>query len=174
MQQTVRNPISSPVFYQRHPAPRHGRRELLLPLLAPVGVAFLLVGGADIALTWYPLRIGAVDWELGTIMQTLNGLPVFALGLALLSARAAAGARRWPAVSVSIAMILVAIAIVAMAGLLALSVPVALNAVQDPAVLQGLKKAVLKAAVQVVAYPTMFVWLAVRTLRRAADSTEAA
>lgn len=174
MQQKVRNPISSPVFYERPPVPRPVRRELLLPLLAPVGVAFLLVGGADIALTWYPLRIGSVEWELGTVMQTLNGLPVFALGLALLSARAAAGSRRWPAVSVSVAMILVAIAIVAMAGLLALSVPVALHAVQDPAVVQGLKKAALKAAVQVVAFPTMFLWLAVGTLRRAAGASEAA
>ncbi len=176
-QQRQRERISPAVMLERAPIVRPVRRESLTPLLGPLGIAFLLVGGADLVLTWYPLRIGSVDWELGTIMQTLNGLPVFALGLVLLAAWSVARARHWAIVSVSVAMILCAIAIAAMALLLALSVPAALHAMPDPAVLLGLKKAAAKAAVQVVAFPTMFLWVAVRALRKlafSADSPEAA
>ncbi len=173
MQQlTQRERITPAMIFERAPAARPARRDALTPVLAPLGLAFLLVGGADIALTWYPLRIGSVEWELGTIMQTLNGLPVFALGLVLLAAWAMARARRWTLVALAGGMILAALAIMAMAGLLALSVPVALHAVQDPGVLSGLKKAAAKAAVQIVAFTILFLWVAVRTLRRAATSTD--
>ncbi len=165
--------LSPALMLERVPIVRQARRDVLVPLLGPLGIAFLLVGGADLALTWYPLRIGSVEWELGTIMQTLNGLPVFSLGLVFLAAWAGARGRRWAVASVAVGLILTALAILAMAGLLALSIPAALHAVQDQAVLLGLKKAALKAAVQVVAYPTMLLWVAVRALRRTTNSTGA-
>ncbi len=167
-----RDRFSPAIMLERAPVVRAVRRDLVTTLLGPLGLAFLLVGGADLALTWYPTRFGSLDWELGTIMQTLNGLPVYALGLVLLAAWGVARGRRWAVVGVSVGLILSALAIVAMALLLALSVPVALHAVRDPAVLLGLKKAAVKAAVQAVAFPTMFLWVAARTLKRAAPSVD--
>ncbi len=164
--------LSPAVMLDRVPVARPSRRESLAWALGPLSIAFVLVGGADIALTWYPLRIGNPQWELGTIMQTLNGLPVLSLGLVLLAVWVAASGRRWALLSVAVAMILTAVAVVAMGALLSLSVPLALHAVQDPAILQGLKKATAKAAVQVATFASVFLWLGVRGIRKASKRLE--
>ena len=64
-------------------------------LLLPVGLAFLVAGGADLVLTWFPAAFGTAEWEFGTITQTLNGLPVPTLGLALVGVWGAVTSRRW-------------------------------------------------------------------------------
>ncbi len=162
--------IPPALLLERAPVARPLRRDAVMAILAPLGIAFALVGFADLALTWYPLRIGSPEWEMGTIMQTLNGLPVPALGLVLLAARAMAG-RRAAAVTIAVVLVLCALAIAGMGALLALSVPIALKAVQVPAIHTGLMKAVAKAAVQLVAFGSLFLWVAARALRKPASTS---
>ena len=64
-------------------------------LLGWVGVAFIVVGGVDFALTWYPMNFGNREWEFGTVTASFNGLPILLLGQGYCSLpgsrRAAAG-----------------------------------------------------------------------------------
>lgn len=141
--------------------------EAATRLLGPAGLAFILVGGADLALTWIPTAFGTPEWEFGTISQTLNNLPVPTLGVVLLTAWAAATGRRTAVRILGVVAVLLALAIVAIGGLFLLTVPVALHAVKAPLIVLGLKKAIAKAAVQMVAYPVAYLWLAWAGLRRA-------
>lgn len=135
-------------------------------LLCAAGLAFLLVGGADLALTWYPAGFGQAEWEFGTVTATLNGMPVLLLGLALVVGWSAAAPRRWVARGLAVALGLFALAIIAMAMLYATTIPLALKAVPDPLVLIGIKRAILKTAVQAVVYPAALFWMAVFTWRQ--------
>ncbi len=123
-------------------------------LLGWVGWMLVVVGGVDSLLTWLPLSLGQPEWEFGTVTASLNGLPLPVLGLVLvLVANLMAG--RTLMVRVVAVMMLVLAVMVLVAGLLyALNVPLALRAVSDPLARQGVLKAMVKTAVQVVAYPT--------------------
>ena len=136
-------------------------------LLGWVGLTFALVGGVDVLLTWYPAHFGVAEWEFGTITASLNGLPLFTMGLALLLGSQVARGRRKGVRIVAWLLLAVAIAIVLAALLWATSVPLALRVVSDPVVKTGLEKAVVKTCVQAVAYPVGFVWVALKALRHA-------
>jgi len=62
-------------------------------LLATAGWAFLVVGGMDVGLVWYPAAFGNAGWEFGSITTSLNGLPLPLMGLALVLASATARAK---------------------------------------------------------------------------------
>jgi hypothetical protein len=64
-------------------------------VLGWIGLAFLVVGGSDFALVWFPLNFGNPEWEFGTVTQSFNGLPILLLGLGLLVAGADQVGRRW-------------------------------------------------------------------------------
>jgi hypothetical protein len=50
-----------------------------------VGGAFTVVGLVDLALLWYPVRLGNAPWEFGTLSATFDNLPMTALGVALVT-----------------------------------------------------------------------------------------
>ena len=129
-------------------------------LLGWIGWVYIVVGGVDSLLTWLPLSLGQPEWEFGTITASLNGLPLPVLGLVLvLCANLMAG--RVLVARVVIGLMLLLALIVLVAGLLyALNVPLALRAVTDPVARQGVLKAMIKTAVQVVAYPSGLIALA--------------
>ncbi|HEU0078162.1 MAG TPA: hypothetical protein VFQ76_10965 [Longimicrobiaceae bacterium] len=135
-------------------------------LLVPTGLAFLLVGGADLALVWYPLGFGSAEWEFGSVTSMLNGLPVLVMGLAFLGMAAVASGRRWAGRGIAAVLALLAVAVVLMAALYATTVPIALKAVPNEQVALGLKKAIAKTTVQAAVYPVLLVWLAIATWRR--------
>lgn len=135
-------------------------------LLVPTGLAFLLVGGADLALVWYPLGFGSAEWEFGSVTSMLNGLPVLVMGLAFLGMAAVASGRRWAGRGIAAVLVLLAVAVVLMAALYATTVPIALKAVPNEQVALGLKKAIAKTTVQAAVYPVLLVWLAIATWRR--------
>ncbi|HEX3157116.1 MAG TPA: hypothetical protein VHQ45_01240 [Gemmatimonadaceae bacterium] len=142
--------------------PNVGRR-----VLAALGLTFLVVGLTDLALAWYPLVLGNPEWEFGTVSATINGLPVPTLGLALLGVAAAQSERRWHARLVGVLANLFLLALLGCAMLYALTVPVALQSVQEPMVRVGLVKGMVKAGVASTAYIVFFGWLAWRLLRPA-------
>jgi hypothetical protein len=135
-------------------------------LLGWIGVVFTFVGGLDLLLTWYPPRFGNAEWEFGTVSASLDGLPVLTLGLALTLGAAAARGQRWLLRSLTIVLLILATLIGVWAVLYATNIPIALQAVTDPSIRTGLKKAIAKAAGQSVLYPVAFVWLAIVSWRR--------
>jgi len=155
-------------------APKKGARpplgpapELAWKILGWLGFAFTLVGGADLALTWYPWRFGNPEWEFGTVSAMLDGLPVATLGLVLLLAVGVATGRRWLVQAMAVILLALAMVIVLAAVLYATNVPIALRAVQEPLVRTGLKKAIAKSAVQATVYPLVLAWLGWLAWRRA-------
>lgn len=136
-------------------------------LLAGVGALFVIVGGADLALTWLPLGFGNPEWEFGTVTAMMDGLPVPTLGLVAVAGAARLAGARGIARGVSVVLVVLALWIVGAAILYLTTVPIALRAVTDPVIRAGLDKAVTKTAVQCVAYPIGLAWLAVAAWRRA-------
>jgi len=131
------------------------------------GLTFLLVGGVDFALTWYPLDFGNREWEFGTVTAGLNGLPVPTMGLVLLLVGALLVERRWWAGIVAVVswgtLLWVLVGVV----LWATTIPIALQAV-PPEVALGLKKALVKSALQSLMYPVILAylgWSAVKAMR---------
>lgn len=130
-------------------------------LVGGVAALFVVVGGADLALTLMPLGFGNPEWEFGTVTSLLDGLPVPTLGLVGVVAAALARGSRGIARMGAALLGALAVSIVAAAVLYATTVPIALRAVTDPVIRTGLSKAVAKTAVQCVAYPIGLGWLAV-------------
>src|SRR5207245_6313338 len=48
-------------------------------LLGWIGLAFALIGGGDVLLTWVPMHFGSPEWEFGTITSSLDGMPVLTM-----------------------------------------------------------------------------------------------
>ena len=134
-----------------------------------VGLAFFILGSTDVALTWLPVDFGNREWEFATVTASFNGMPVIILGLMLVVVVAALEARRWWALGGGIVGLALLVFVLGAIGLWATNLPLALGAVEG-AVLTGLKKAVLKTAVQSVVLPLVFAAIAYygfRTFRTA-------
>lgn len=127
------------------------------------GLAFVLVGGLDFALTWYPFDFGNREWEFGTVTASLNGLPVPTIGLALLLIGALLLERRWWAGMASVAAFGLTLWVLAGAVLWITTVPLALQTVPVE-VATGLKKAVVKSAFQTAIYPPVLAFLGWRAV----------
>jgi hypothetical protein len=133
-----------------------------------IGVAFAVVGGMDLLVAWVPQSFGQPEWEFGTISQTLDGMPVFALGLALVLTAAVVEDNRRLARVLAGVFVGLGVVILLMAVLYLTVVPLALKSVPDPVIRQGLMKAIVKAGTQSVAYPTMFTWVGIKAWRSTA------
>lgn len=139
-------------------------------LLGLIGLAFSLIAGADLVLTWYPFNIGSPEWEFGSVTSSLDGLPLLVMGLTLSLAGGVARGQRGVVRTVAMLFLILAVMIVVAALLYVTNVPIALQSVQDPGVRTGLKKAIAKTSVQAVVYPAALLWLAVKSWRHAARS----
>jgi len=126
-------------------------------LVGWLGLAFLLMGLADIALGFYPVAFGNAEWEFGIISGILNGFAIPTMGTYLLLGSAIA--RNKAALTRGVAVWMFAVsAILVVLGLLYRSVvPVAIRAVdRSDVVLLGMKKAIVKAAILVFAYWVLY------------------
>ena len=139
-------------------------------LLGWAGLVFLVIGLLDLGLGWFPLHFGNPEWEFGTVTRTFDSLPITVLGLALTLAsavqRRVAWATRGAAALCWVLALILAVGFV----VFLLDVPVALKAVTQPVVRAGLVRAIAKALVQGVLYPTVLAaigWQGVRATRRA-------
>jgi hypothetical protein len=140
--------------------------ELGWYLLGGLGLVFALVGGIDILLAWYPTNFGNIEWKFGTVTATLNSFPLFSMGLLLLTVSALARGRRWVIRTMFVVLLVVVVLILASAVLYAPQVSSALDSVSDPTIKMGLKRAVTKTSVQLVAYPVILTWVALRALKQ--------
>lgn len=137
--------------------------DLAWRLLGLAGFAFALVGGIDVALTWYPLDFGSPEWEFGTITASLDGLPLPVMGLFLVLASAIARGVRWPARTAAVLLVILSVLIL-LGGIFYLTnVPIAMRAVaQNPTASLGITRSLIKTSIQVVVYPTIFLVVAAK------------
>ena len=127
-------------------------------------LAFLTVGWADWVLTWYPPSFGNREWEFGTVVATLNNIPILVLSTALLLAASVQIERRWWTAIVILVTLLMLLWIVAGVVLWATNVPLALSTVPIE-LATSIKKSIAKTLVQAVVYPTLLTFLLLRSFR---------
>lgn len=125
-------------------------------LLGWVGLVFAAVGLLDVALAWLPPMLGDPQWEFGTISQTLVGLPLPSLGLALFLAAGIARDRRWQVRLAGVAMGALLLLVLASALLYLTVLPLALREVTEPVARTGLLKSTVKSLALLVVYPPLF------------------
>lgn len=130
-------------------------------ILGGLGLVFLLVAGADILLGWYPPNFGSAEWRFGTVTSSLNSYPLLVLGLALMMGSGVArGSRNWTR-GVAVALLLVTGLTLVEAVLYFPTIGQALSAAANVTLKAGLKTAITKTVIQLIAYPIALVWLAV-------------
>ncbi|MEP6573341.1 MAG: hypothetical protein ABJD11_11625 [Gemmatimonadota bacterium] len=149
------------------PLSTEGQRWTLFGVL---GYLFLLAGLLDLGTIWFPLNIGNPEWEFGTVSTFLDSLPILVLGLGMVLAAGLSRGSRWQARMVSIICLIVSLLILFGLALYATNLPQAFRAMNDPAQLTILKRAVAKAGAQSLVY-VLGLWWAMgagwrRTLKR--------
>jgi hypothetical protein len=127
-------------------------------------MAFLLLGGVDVGLTWYPTDFGNREWEFGTVTASFNGMPILILGLTLVLIAGAMARRRWWALGSGVVAAGLTVFVLAAMGLWATNVPLALESV-DAAILTGMKKALVKTSVQGVVFTVILAVIAYQGFR---------
>ena len=68
------------------------------PLLVVGGIVLAIAGWVDVGLFWIQPHLGSANWEVGTISQTIDSLPLGTMALLILAMgiRAKGGPRMWP------------------------------------------------------------------------------
>jgi hypothetical protein len=139
--------------------------ELGWYLLGGLGLVFALVGGMDILLAWYPADFGNMEWKFATVTTTLNSFPLFSLGLILLTVSGVARGRRWVVATMTVVLLVVIVIIAICAAIYLPQVSKALSTVTDPTVKVGLKRAITKTTIQLVLYPLILLWIALKSFK---------
>ena len=137
-------------------------------LLRILGFAFIVAGGIDLALLWYPSRWGTPEFEFATITQFVAGLPVLTMGLVALGISAAGTGRRWSMVAIAIVAILMVVTLLLFALIFATNIPLALR-VSELATKTGIKKAIVRSGVQFAGYGLTYLalgWTLLRASRK--------
>lgn len=139
--------------------PAEGSDSQEWAVLGWIGLSFLLVGGADFSLVWFPTAFGNREWEFGTVAQSFNGLPILLLGVGLLvAASEKLGRRWWGYVGGGAAGVLV-LWILAGSALWASNVGLALSTVPEELRI-GIQKSVVRTAIQALVYPLVLAYVA--------------
>ena len=141
-------------------------KEVGWSILGIFGVVFLFAGGIDLALLWYPARLGVPEFEFVTISQFVAGLPVLTTGLVALALVALGTENRRLRLGVGAGVVLMLVLLFALLVLYALTVPIALKAQLNPDILTGVKKSILKTTVQFATYGLGYLALGWKLLRR--------
>lgn len=129
------------------------------------GVVSVVVGMTDLLLAWFPLRVGAPEWEFGIATATMENLPLTMVGLSLILAAGVVLENKKSVVAVAVFMLLLLMVVVGLSLLFALNVPLALRAVTAEPARTTLLKSMAKTSVQAVVYMIFFGLVGIRTLR---------
>jgi len=123
--------------------PSDVRIQSSLFLLA--GIALCVAGWVDLGFFWWPLGLGNPDWEIGTIGQTIDSLPVGTVGLMLLALaiRNMGWSRIWTRV-VSAILLLVGLFCVGCLVIMTLDMPQVVRAIHNATTTSGIKRGVFK------------------------------
>lgn len=128
-------------------------------ILTAVGCALLVMGATDLLLAVIPLRVGNVEWEFGTISAVVNGMPVPAMGAALVAAGAMARDSITGVAAIMVWSVVLSALLLGCGVLFVLDIPVALRAVTEATAREPLKSAILKTIVGLVTYLALWMFL---------------
>ena len=136
-------------------------------VFAAFGATFMLLGLTDVLLLWIPLQLDNPAWEFATFSRMLDGMPMIALGFGLVTYGAVAHpAAEWKhARLLAMAAAVIALVFLALGALYLTAVPAVL-ANTPPEAMDGVRRAILKSSVQLVAYCALFVSLFVVLWKR--------
>jgi hypothetical protein len=136
-------------------------------VLGGLGLAFSVMSLLDLGLGWYPVMFGVPEWEFGMISVTFSGLAIPTVGLYLMLGSAIALERTNATRAVAIFMIVLAIALAGLCIVFLTDVPLALKAAtRSAAVSQSMKKAILKSLILFAGNEVLYVYGAMKGLRR--------
>ncbi len=153
------------------PARQAATRVPFWTATACVGAAITVVGWADLALLWFPLRFGRPEWEFATIGAHFDHMALGTVGVLLLALGIAH--RGWwaPAQALAMASQLIAIGLVAVYAIYIVAAPQAWHNVA-PQLEPTIGRAVRKVSVFAVGYAAAYTWLAVYLWRNAKGARE--
>lgn len=138
-------------------------------LLGLTGILFAVLGATDLVTQLFPLGLGSPDWEFGTYSSIMDSIPLFTMGMGFLGAYAVARAHRSLSLVIGIILIVLAVLLLAFAFLYATNLPQALRARPrspgETVIRLGMKKAVVKGALQTAIYPISFLWMGIFIIR---------
>jgi hypothetical protein len=142
--------------------------EIGWTLLRILGLTFIVAGGIDLALLWYPSRMGTPEFEFATIGQFVTGLPVVTMGMIALAISTVGRGPRGLLMALGLVAILMVGVLAVLTVIYATTVPLAIRSVPVD-VKVGIKKSVLKMAVQSVGYGMAYLaigWTALKASRK--------
>ncbi|HEX7050782.1 MAG TPA: hypothetical protein VF188_11310 [Longimicrobiales bacterium] len=146
-------------------APATGSTEGAWGALGWFGALLALIGFGDIALTWYPVGLGAPEWEFATVSASLSGLPLPTMGLAMVLAAALAGGRRRVVLALVLALAALTMLVLGALGLFLTDVPIALRATTAAAARIGIEKVIIKTVMLGVGFSAAYVLGAATAIR---------
>jgi hypothetical protein len=149
----------------------------IAPWLIFGGLALAIVGWVDTGLFWIPLRFGNQDWEIGTISQTVDSLPLLTLSLLLMAIGVRAqGARRIWSRLFAVFFIAMALFLVVCVVIFLLDFPLIMSAasqLQGSGLRRGAFKVVLFGTTYILTYTTIGVLMWRATSRKKAAEVAA-
>jgi len=133
-----------------------------------VGATLLVVGLADVVISWIPLRIGIPEWEFGTAVTTFNNLPLMTVGLTLLAITAFWADQRGLRLGIGGLAIILCLVLAFLFLLFVLAVPPAFRGISRATAEQqlGFKKGVANTVIQAVCYLALYASIGFVCLRR--------
>ena len=130
-------------------------------ILKVLGFTFLVLGLVDLLLLWIPAQLGNSAWEFATASQSLDSLPMVALGLGLVAYAVVTGPG--PSLRHGIWMYWLfavgAVALLATAALYATAAPAVLRGTPVEA-LDSVRRVIAKSSLQFIAYLGLLVGIA--------------
>jgi hypothetical protein len=139
--------------------------EIPWRILLVAGWVLLAVGGIDNLLLFVPSRFGDLAWEFGTASALFNGLPVPALGVALIAAGSIALERPAGVMTACLWSGIMTLVLLGATVFYLLNVPVALKATTEAGPRLALTNSMAKACVSALAYLTLHTYILYRTAR---------
>jgi hypothetical protein len=117
----------------------------------------LLVSLLDLGMLWWPVRLGDMNWEFGTVSATVDALPLPTLALfGLLVIAILRGQSGW---GIPLAVVLGAtvLLLAAMLAVHALNLPLLARAVEEPGSREAVQRAALKTIGSLLAYLALYI-----------------
>ncbi len=142
-------------------------------VLGTLGTALAALGVAEIVLVFIPSAWGNREWEFGSVVAVMDGLPIVVLGISLLLYSLVTREKdRWVRLVGGLGMVVGVVLLVGGIAILARTVGPAFASVTDPLVRLGVQKAVGKLVLQLAISPAALMlvcWFAWKQLNAAAS-----
>jgi len=135
-----------------------------------VGAVLALAALTDYALAFYPQGFGSPEWEIATISQVVQGLPLFSIGWIGVWVCAGGLGRRWLLAIVGLGFLVAAACVLALLVVFLTDVPVAIRATQSIARM-GIVKLVAKTLILGLLFGASYIVVGLLALKQARGSS---